>query len=38
MLYGNVVDEEDLTDRERAIFYSGCAYSLGQILMMEEKY
>jgi len=41
MFYGGsfIIQEEDIkTDRERAIFYSGCAYSLESILMMEEKY
>lgn len=34
----NITETRIDTDRERAIFYSGCAFSLEQIMMMEEKF
>ena len=38
-LVSEPIDLRDLeTDRERAIFYSGCVQSLEEILFCEERY
>jgi len=35
----NIFTEDHLiTDRDRAIFYSGCSFALEELMVIEEKY